>query len=1048
MFNAVDSKISFPEQEKKILAYWDENEIFELSLKQNIGNEEFVFYDGPPFATGLPHYGHLLAGTIKDVVPRYQTMRGKYVDRVFGWDCHGLPVENEMERELGITSKHEIEEYGVHKFNEDCRSIVLRYTSEWEKVVKRIGRWVDFRNGYRTMDSTYMESIWWVFKQLWTNGLIYEGYKILPYCPRCATPLSNFEANQGYKDVDDPSVTVRFRLSDEPDSYILAWTTTPWTLPSNLALAVGEDINYVKVADEEGATYILAEDRLSAYYKDESPEIIRVYKGKELCGLNYSPLFPYFAELAESGAFKVVSAGFVSTTDGTGIVHIAPGFGEDDAQVGKEHGLPSVCPIDAECRFAAEIHDFEGKFVKDCDSDIIKKLKHDSKLVHRATYHHSYPHCWRCDSPLIYRSISTWFVNVEKIKDRLLAANEQIRWVPEHIKHGRFGKWLENAHDWAISRNRYWGCPIPIWKNEDTEEIVCIGSIAELEEKSGEAVDDIHKHFVDDIEIASATPGKKLTRVTEVLDCWFESGAMPYAQRHYPFENKEWLEKNFPADFIAEGLDQTRGWFYTLIVLGGALFDKPAFKNVIVNGLVLAEDGRKMSKRLKNYPDPEYVMEAYGADALRLCLLSSPVLRGEDLRFSETTVKETIRSVMLPLWNAYSFLVTYARVDEWTPELTLDELHRTVDNPLDLWIISRLNNLIGSVRDSMDNYDLQAAATGLVSFLENLTNWYIRRSRRRFWKSQNDSDKNEAYHTLYHILVRLCQTSAPFIPFITETIYQNLKTPEMPVSVHLTSFPEDDDRFNNSDLDRKMNRTIHAVSLGRSLRSQAGTRTRQPLNCAFLVSINGDVRDDLNEMKEIIAEELNVKNVVIDENEEKLVHLSAKANFKNLGPRLGKSMKNAAAVIADLDYSAINKLRAGERLSIAISDDSTIEITLDDIELRREEKPGIGVANYQDITVALDMMITEDLEFEGWAREIVNRLQNLRKEADLEVSDRIRIGYRVPAPLDRVIDRFKDYIMGETLGTEITQMGADTEGILIAIDDHDCYFSVDKITLA
>ncbi len=594
MFDPVN-KANFPGTEEDILKFWEENKVFEKSMDQRKDGEEFVFYDGPPFATGLPHYGHLLAGTIKDVIPRYKAMRGKYVDRVFGWDCHGLPVEYEMEKELKLSGKKDIEDFGVDKFNEACRGIVLRYSKEWEKVVNRIGRWVDFERGYRTMDLNYMESIWWVFRQLWDQGLIYEGYKILPYCPRCSTPLSNFEANQGYLEVSDPAVTVRFQSVDEDNCYFLAWTTTPWTLPSNMALAVGPDIDYVKIADE-GNFYILAEARVNEYYKDpDSYEIVERFKGSSLAEKKYIPLFHYFEEKKNEGAFKVVTADYVSTDDGTGIVHTAPGFGEDDAETGKKNGIPEVCPIDAECKFTSEVSDFAGVYVKDTDKAIIKKLKIEGKLVHRGTILHNYPHCWRDDTPLIYRAVSTWFVNIGKVKDKMLKANSETNWVPSHIKDGRFGKWLENARDWSISRNRYWGCPIPIWRNEETGDAVCIGSINVLEELTGEKVTDIHKHLVDKMTITT-NEGTVLERVPEVLDCWFESGAMPYAQNHYPFERKKEFEKNYPADFIAEGLDQTRGWFYTLIVLGAALFDKPAFKNVVVNGLILAEDGQKNVK--------------------------------------------------------------------------------------------------------------------------------------------------------------------------------------------------------------------------------------------------------------------------------------------------------------------------------------------------------------------------------------------------------------------------------------------------------------------
>lgn len=1043
MFKKAKSNVKFAELEKEILSFWDTNDTFQKSLKQRESNEEYVFYDGPPFATGLPHYGHLLAGTIKDVVPRYQTMRGKYVDRVFGWDCHGLPIENEMEKELNITSKHEIEEYGIDKFNEACRSIVLRHTSEWETIVKRIGRWVDFENGYRTMDNTYMESIWWVFKQLWDKELIYEGHKILPYCPRCATPLSNFEANQGYKEVNDPSITIRFKLKNQDNTFILAWTTTPWTLPSNLALAVGQDINYAMVQDGN-ERYILAKDRLDVYYKKDSlPMIIKEYRGAELCDFRYTPLFPYFENLEDQGAFKVIIGDFVSTENGTGVVHIAPGFGENDALAGKKNNIPSVCPIDAECRFTEEISDYKGRFVKDADQDLIAHLKKESILVHKTKYLHNYPHCWRCDSPLIYRAIATWFVNVELIKDRLLKCNEQITWMPAHIKTGRFGKWLSNAHDWAISRNRYWGCPLPIWKNDDSGETICVGSIAELEQLSGKTANDIHKHFIDDIEIKSKS-GAMLNRVPEVLDCWFESGSMPYAQKHYPFENKEWLDSHFPADFIAEGLDQTRGWFYTLIVIGGALFDKPPFKNVIVNGLILAEDGRKMSKRLKNYPSPEYIMDKYGADALRLCLLSSSVMRGEDLRFSEKAVKEIIRSVLLPMWNSYSFFVTYAAVDKWVPKLTFKELQVHLKNPLDRWIISQLYGLTSNVKYNMDQYNLQTAAACFAEFIDNLTNWYIRRSRRRFWKSQNDNDKDEAYHTLYFTLITFCNTAAPFIPFITESIYRNLKTSLMPDSVHLTDFPVLPEAFLDRTLDGIMSRAIRAVSLGRHLRSQSGIRTRQPLNSVYLVSMNANIRQDLELMKPVIAEELNVKKVMIDENEEKLVNLSAKANFKKLGPKLGSNMKHAAVSIANLNYLEINKLRDGQTIELNIANEVTINLTLSDIEICREEKAGLMAANDSDITVALDLTLTETLKLEGWAREIVNRIQNMRKELNLDVADRILIEYSAPEFIQKAIFEFNSYITEETLATTIMNSEKSPQMELFMIDNNECYFVIQK----
>ena len=1045
MFDPVPSNVSFPKLEEDILRFWRENQTFAKSLEQRRDCETYVFYDGPPFATGLPHYGHLLAGSIKDVVPRYQTMRGKYVGRTFGWDCHGLPVENEMEKELGISSRHEIEEYGVAKFNEACRSIVLRYTEEWEELVDRIGRWVDFDNGYRTMDRDYMESIWWVFKQLWEKGLIYEGHKILPYCPRCATPLSNFEANQAYEDVQDPSITVRFRSTDDPNHYFLAWTTTPWTLPSNLGLAVGPDIEYVRVADpDEQAEYILARECLETYYKGNEPEILETYTGADLAERTYEPLLPYFENLREEGAYRIITADFVTTETGTGIVHTAPGFGEDDAEAGRKHGLPVVCPVDSECRFTDEVADYQGRAVKEADRDIIRQLKAEGKLVHQATYQHNYPHCWRCETPLIYRAVSTWFVKVEEIKDRMIDNNQQIHWVPQHLRDGRFGKWLENAHDWAISRNRYWGCPLPLWRNEESGEIVCVGSVEELESLTGTKVDDIHKHYVDHLEIPSQTGGDSLRRVSEVLDCWFESGSMPYAQHHYPFENKEFVEANFPADFIAEGLDQTRGWFYTLVVIATALFEKPPFKNVVVNGLVLAEDGKKMSKRLKNYPDPKRIMDEYGADALRLTLLDSPVVRAEDLRFSESGVREMMRSVILPIWNAYSFLVTYARVDNWEPAGAAAP-PANPENVLDKWILSRCEGTVADVRDAMDNYELQKAAARFDSFIGDLTNWYIRRSRRRFWKSSNDADKNQAYSTLHYVLVTFTNIAAPFIPFVTEAIYRNLRTAGMPESVHLCDFPEPKDVYEDTDLDRRMAHTMCAVSLGRYLRTQSSLRTRQPLRSAILVSADDQTRKDLADMQDVIAEELNVKKTEIRADEEELVHLSAKPNFPKLGPRLGKRMRAATAAVGKLDSSAIQQLRDGNTLTLDLEDgEAPLEITSDDIIVQRDEREGMTVANERDITVALDTRLDERLIEEGCAREMINRIQNLRKEEGLEVSDRISLRIDGPPEIVQAVENFRDYIANETLALEVS-IAADLQNAhQVDIDGKLCQVAIKK----
>ena len=1044
MFKPVKSKANFAELEEGVLKNWQENKIFQKSVESRKECEEFVFYDGPPFATGLPHYGHLLAGTIKDVIPRYQTMRGKYVDRVFGWDCHGLPVEYEMEKELNLSGKKDIEDYGIGKFNESCRGIVLRYTKEWERVVGRMGRWVDFSRGYKTMDKNYMESIWWVFKQLWDQGLVYEGYKILPYCPRCSTPLSNFEANQGYSEVNDPAITVRFKALNEENCYYLAWTTTPWTLPSNLALAVGADIDYVKIADGD-SLYILAESRLSAYYKDlDDVKIIARFKGEDLFDRKYEPLFPYFEDLKEEGAFRIVTADYVNAGDGTGVVHTAPGFGEDDSATGKKHGVPEVCPIDAECKFLSSVTDYHGRYVKDCDKDIIKQLKIEGKLVHRGTIKHSYPHCWRDDSPLIYRAVSTWFVRIDKIKEKMLNANSQISWVPEHIKDGRFGKWLENARDWAISRNRYWGCPMPIWRNKATGESIAVGSVEELEKLTGEKIDDIHKHFVDDLEIKSPSGNGVMKRVPEVLDCWFESGSMPYAQKHYPFENREWFDKNYPADFIAEGLDQTRGWFYLLVVLGAALFDKPAFKNVVVNGLILADDGQKMSKRKKNYPDPMSIINKYGADALRLFMLGSPVVRGDDLKFTEEGVKEKLRNVILPIWNSYSFFTTYARVDNWEPAKGEVKAPKNLSNPLDKWVLSSLCDMVEEIRHSMDDYRLQKAANRFESFIQDLTNWYIRRSRRRFWKSQNDQDKNEAYQTLHYVLVTFVKTACPFIPFITDEIYQNLKTDEMPESVHLCDYPEVDESLRDINLEEQMDHTMRAVSLGRYLRIKRELKVRQPLSKVVIITPDKKIQQLLHETSNIIMEELNVKSVEFKDNEEELVVRSSKANFKTLGPRIGRDMKEVAGMISQFTAEQISDIFDGKSITLNLASGQSLDIGRDDVMIFRKEKEGLTVATENDITVALDTNIDKALEEEGFAREFVSKIQNMRREMDLEVADRIKISFSVQDKYKKALINFADYIKTETLTNELVEYSSDSEKELVEINDTHCYIKITK----
>ncbi|MFZ5367166.1 MAG: isoleucine--tRNA ligase [Spirochaetota bacterium] len=1030
MYKSVDPKVEFPKMEEEILAFWEKNDIFKKSISQREGKDEFVFYDGPPFATGLPHFGHFVPGTIKDIIPRYQTMKGKKVERRFGWDCHGLPVENLIEKELGLNSKTDIEKFGVANFNEACRSSVLRYVSEWRRIVTRLGRWVDFNNDYKTMDPDYMESIWWVMKTLWEKGLLYEGYYILPYCPRCSTVLSNHELNLGgYKDVHDPAITIKFKvtglvsgsaaeaakLADLADgnTFLLAWTTTPWTLPSNLALAVGPDIDYVLVQDGN-ERYILAEARLSAYYKKpEEYQILWKKKGAELVGITYEPLFPYFKETKEQNAFRTYPGDYVSTEDGTGIVHIAPGFGEDDQRILKGTGVPTICPVDAECRFTDEVPDYKGLFVKDADKAIIDRLKAEGKLVKRDQILHAYPHCWRCSSPLIYRAVSSWFVNVTKIKQQMLDANQQIHWVPEHIKDGRFGKWLEGARDWAISRNRYWGNPLPIWKCPDCGKTICVGSRKELQDLSGVEVKDLHKHFVDEITIPCSCGGT-MQRIPEVLDCWFESGAMPYAQNHYPFENKEFFESHFPADFISEGLDQTRGWFYTLTILGAALFNRPAFKNCVVNGLVLAEDGKKMSKSLRNYTDPMDVINTFGADALRIFLMHSAVVKADDLRYSDEGVKDVLKSIIIPLWNSYSFFVTYANIDGMKPT----KAPENPSNPLDKWILSVSESMVEKVTAALDSYDMNRAIDPIVEFIDLLNNWYIRRSRRRFWRSENDSDKAEAYGTLYSVLKKISLVAAPIMPYTTEAIWQNLRLESDPISVHLADYPLADTKRKDEGLEFKMSVVQHAVSMGRALRYQYNIKVRQPLRSVELVTRNPEEKKVLLEMEEIIREELNVKNVIFRDNEEDLVEYQAKANFRVLGKELGKDMKAAAERIEALSQQEIQGLLDGATLSIEVNG-KNVDLTAEKLDIRRIEKAQVKVLNEGTLTVGLDMEVTEELAQEGDVRDLVRGIQNLRKESGFDVTDRIKLTLFGSDKLKAAFKVFTDYIAQETLAVSI-----------------------------
>jgi len=1024
MFQEIE-KESFDEREKRILTFWRERDVFRKSVEKNRYNPYFIFYDGPPFATGLPHYGHLLAGTIKDVVPRYKTMKGYCVPRRFGWDCHGLPVENEIEKGHNLSGASEIEAFGIAKFNEECRSIVLRYTEEWKEIVERMGRWVNFESTYKTMDLSFMESVWWVFKQLYEKGLVYEGYKVMPFSAKLGTPLSNFEAGENYKEVDDPSLTVSLILEEEPETALLVWTTTPWTLISNLAVMAGPEIDYVKVKDAGSSKqYILAEARLPEYYKSkEEYEVVARFKGKELEGKRYRPLFSHFEGEAEKGAFRVLTEESVALDEGTGLVHCAPAFGEADFYACRKAGIPLVCPVDKNGKFTEEVPEYAGRFVKEADKEIIKYLKGKGRVVHHGTCRHRYPFCWRSDTPLIYRVVQSWFVSVEKIKEKLLKANAEIHWTPEHIKEGRFGKWLEGARDWAISRNRYWGTPIPLWRADDGELLV-IGSLAELEKLTGEKVEDLHRHFIDDLTIEKG--GKSYRRIPEVFDCWFESGSMPYAQNHYPFENEQEFKEHFPADFIAEGLDQTRGWFYTLTVLAAALFDKPAFKNVVVNGIILAEDGAKMSKRLRNYPDPMEVVKKYGADAVRLYMLHSPAVRADDLCFKESGVELVLRQILIPFWNAYSFFITYARIYEWRPAASLIEKPELKpDAEIDRWILSLLNKLIADVEEGMDSYDLSRAVEPFIGFVDQLTNWYIRRSRRRFWSDKKTPDRDQAFATLYFVLVSLCRIAAPFVPFITEAIFQNLRNNSMPPSLHLDRYPAPQQKQRDEALEKAMAAVQKAVSLGHALRKEHKLKVRQPLPLATLLCPDPETLRFLEEQNHLIEEELNVKEIVFDSDDSRYVTLQAKPNFRLLGKRAGAKMNRVKSAIENFGEKEMKALLANESVLLEIEGEP-FELSPEEVEVRRLVKEDSIASNSGNLTIVLDTSLNEELKLEGLARELVNKINTMRRDEGLEVTDRIAVSIDASDRVKKSFERHGDYIAEEVLAVSVAFNGADS----------------------
>mmetsp|Transcript_128641 Transcript_128641/g.222982 ORF Transcript_128641/g.222982 Transcript_128641/m.222982 type:complete len:1155 (-) Transcript_128641:133-3597(-) len=1008
-FEPVPEKPDIPREELNTLEYWDEIDAFRESLRQSEGKKPYVFYDGPPFATGLPHYGHILAGTIKDVMCRYFHQNGYHVERRFGWDCHGLPVEHEIDKKLSIKGRQDVLDMGIDKYNEECRSIVQRFTSEWRKVVTRFGRWIDFDNDYKTMDLSFMESVWWVFKQLFDKGMVYRAMRVMPFSTALSSPLSNFEVALNYKEVSDPSIIVQFRLKEKEDHWFLAWTTTPWTLPSNVALCVNPELTYLKVKKKaDGHVWILGKDRwawiCSSIKKkaDTDFEVLEEVKGESLVGTPYLPLFDYFKGKVLDKAWHVVSDKYVTTDAGTCIVHQAPAFGEDDNRVCLKFGIIHkdgtglVCPVDSGGCYTDEVSDFKGQHVKEADKPIKEMLKQKGNMVFNGMETHNYPHCYRSDTPLIYKAVPSWFVKVEEAREQLIANNNKTYWVPAFVKEKRFHNWLAEARDWCVSRNRYWGTPIPIWVSDDFEEMVCVGSVAELEKYAGRKVTDIHRHLIDDIQIPSQKGKGMLKRVDEVLDCWFESGSMPYASRHYPFENKDSFEQGFPAQFIAEGLDQTRGWFYTLMVLSTHLFDKPAFQNLIVNGLVLAADGKKMSKRLKNYPDPQDIVKNYGADAVRMYMCNSPVVRAEPLKFTEMGVRDVVKDVLLKWYNSYRWLVLeVSRFESHSGKFVPDpERIKASSNLMDKWINAGLHDLIKFVRQEMEAYRLYTVVPRLVAYLEDLTNMYIRLNRPRMKGDYGVDEQLTSLCTLYEVLLNTSILLAPVTPFMTELIYRNLARalpeghPKKCKSVHFTMIPDFDPEALDDDIVQAVRRMRSVVELGRVCRERRKVLQKMPVLSMVITNKNESYVKDLKTLQGYIQDELNVEE--ISYSTESKATLSATLNFKELGKKLGKNMKAVQAAVKELSQEDLTKFEAEGKLEICGH-----EILAHEMQVSRRIKdldnPNLDTNADAESLVVIDFTYDEDLCLKGLCREVKSRINGLLKDAKLETSSAVDI---------------------------------------------------------
>ncbi|MEZ0396609.1 MAG: isoleucine--tRNA ligase [Anaerolineales bacterium] len=1039
MFKPVNPKLDTPALEEGVLKFWRHQKIFEKTVSERQGAPEFVFFEGPPTANGKPGVHHVLARAFKDMFPRYKIMRGYHVIRRGGWDTHGLPVEIEVEKRHGFTQKRQIEEYGIAKFNEECRKSAFDYIQEWEKLTERIGFWVDLDEAYVTYTNDYIESVWWILKNFWERGLLYKGYKVVPYCPRCGTPLSDHEVALGYDEATDPSVFVRMPLVDTPGTSLLVWTTTPWTLPANVAVAAKADVDYVTVErtlPEGGAErLILAEALLEKVFRGEAVKVVERFKGKKLKGKKYHPLFTFVPP--EKPAHYVVLGDFVTTEDGTGLVHMAPAFGAEDMQAAQEFDLPVVMTVAPDGTFLPEVTPWRGVFVKDADPLITEDLRARGLLFRLETYTHTYPFCWRCHTPMLYYARESWYIRTSQFKDRLVELNNRINWVPEHIKEGRFGNWLANNIDWALSRERYWGTPLPVWECGQCKHRECIGSVAELSQKAGRDLSgmDLHRPHVDEVTYACPQCGGTMRRVLDLIDVWFDSGSMPVAQWHYPFENKDMFERQFPADFICEAVDQTRGWFYTLHAISTLLFDQECFRNVICLGLILDGEGRKMSKSLGNIANPWDAINTHGADALRWYLYTaSPP--GNERRYSAELVGEVVRSFTLTLWNVYSFFITYANLDEWRPGGQTDNL---AYNSLDKWLLSSLNALVRDVTEAYEHYDVPGATRPIQNFVEALSTWYLRRSRRRFWKSESDTDKQAAYSTLYTALVTLAKLLAPAMPFLAEELYQNLVRsvdPQAPESVHLSEWPQVNAALIDETLNREMELVMKLVSLGHSARQKANRKVRQPLAEAAFALGRPDERHAVETYADLIMDELNVKRVRLLDASSEAATFFLKPLPKQLGQKYGSKFPAIQKAILALDAaSAAPTLLSGRPLQVTVNGES-LDILPEEVEVRAEAKAGFAVAAEGAYLAALVTDLTPDLVREGLAREFVRRVQDLRKTAGLEVADRIRLYVEATPGLREAIETHRDYVTAETLTVELN-FAAPPVGAAAAADEFD-----------